>query len=257
MKNVIFAICVLFACIVPANADTVTVATSGDWTAAWYSTAGYSNYDPANNANMVDHYITGGFDQYKVPGETRVYNGEVGDCWATDVDGAPWIGIWNGLSAEDPSYSDLANAWNEGGYYTFSTAIAWWGSALDNIELNIWHDNDLVGVILTDVAGNFIYKFDFNSVGQENFDTPTFVAGYDLNLDPGIYNLTVIVANGLSNYIPGSGQPGFWDLPYGPVGIRVEGTASGQGSTPEPATLAILGTGLLGTMLMRRRKLVG
>jgi hypothetical protein len=257
---------ILFLIVANVRADVIfSLQTNQNWTVKYYGTFDTDYYGQVDNQTIINAINNGA--AYET-GPTRVYNTErdmqtLGTwSWAMDPDGAPWIGIRNGHSANDdlsdPStwYSDTYNSWNLSGYYTFETTFTLGGN-LSGMDFNVWSDNDLMGIYLTNSSGSV---WDFNIVN------PTAEGDYmssalarslnDADFAAGEYTLTFFLSNGFhpdnDAYTPGTALPGGWNLPHGPVGLRVESPM--ENVVPEPATLAIIALGLAGLGLARRRK---
>jgi len=171
--------------------------------------------------------------------------------WYMESDVRSWIGVWNGESANDPSYSDTAGEWNLGGFYAFSTTLNMLYD-FEKLSLDIFHDNEILAVYLTCAALGIDDEMIRSSYdGYENYQTP---AVYDLPgpYEAGEYTLTIYMMNGKVG-VGDIHHP--WGTIFGPVGILVEGEASFDTSTsPEPATLLILGFGAAGAGLVVRRR---
>jgi len=136
------------------------------------------------------------------------------------------------------------------------------GDVLENAEVSIT-SAEFGGTVYTDqtvsftASGCFVNEFGFNVCTQ----TGTFGTG--VNLAAGTYWLQ------LSNAVVNDGDPVYWDENSGPslasqntVGtipsesFTLLGSSSGGGTVPEPSSILLLGSGILGLGALVRRKLL-
>jgi hypothetical protein len=254
-----------------------TLKTDADWLVKYYGTYETVYYGAINNETAIDLINASNAAGEFQTGPTRVYDTEWDRInlgaqglgaewgWAMSEDGAPWIGIRNGESANDvlidPStwYSDTFNSWNLSGYYTFETTFTLTGN-LESIYFDVWNDNDLMAIYLTNSSGDK-WEFNiFNPTAEDDYLNSAFAQSVnDANFAAGEYTLTFYLANGFHPdtylYAPGtaSSDGGGWNLPHGPVGLRVDGSM--EYAIPEPATMFIVGLGVVGAGVASRRKM--
>jgi PEP-CTERM motif len=202
---------------------------------------------------QVDPYQVEGNFNYLVPGDQPNYaiNPLVvvpGSVWAPAQGGASWISYTPGTGADGvvvPNYTDITGVGGTGGpnaiFFDILTLPG--GVSGYNVTLNVYAD-DTTGVSLFDPS--------FNLLALPNFTPGTYCAisaigcisgvgdtggHFSMFLTPGTYTFAFPTYQ-----VSGSGY-----------GLMFYGEAV---PTPEPASMALLGTGLIGIAGAIRRKLI-
>ena len=185
------------------------------------------------------------------------------------------IGVYNGFSAGDPNYHNAQSqttdsqslSWNLGGFYTFEYVFNLADAlTMVSIEGNVWIDNSLFAVQLVGPDdfmewikwGEGIESADWVASGTKQggeLDYPiAIVANFVDDLAVGEYKLIFYGMNGYTT------DDGTSTNTCGPMAfaadLEITGSSEGAGgTTPEPATMLIVGLGLFGAGVAARRKM--
>jgi PEP-CTERM motif len=180
-------------------------------------------------------------------------------------------------SYDNGPINGTTDAWTINFGYVVSDTFVWGGGTLSQISLGVWEFPGDVGLAVgftisstengSGVGGMANVTDTFISTNQYgyNIDTWTFNTG-GVPLSAGTYWLN------LSNAAVPSGDPVYWDENSG-AGCKSSGcpssasessvgtipgeafTVTGSGSTPEPSSIMLFGSGILGLAGLLRRKL--
>jgi hypothetical protein len=213
----LLAIISFFAFPVCSFANTITISSTGTGGGATDSnySVGYSPSTPTPGVAASPTYIITGN-----PG------------WVSPIYGTSYI-------------SDSADGASSGagGYFTFTTTFDLTGDNLATVDIagEMAADN-AVALYLNGVYTGFVDPYD----GPEGYGFAHFT-GFDLTTGfiSGVNTLQFVVQNG--NFGSDAG---------GPIGLdaSVSGTASAAPAVPEPSSLMLFGTGILGVAGFARRK---
>ncbi len=216
-------------CLMPgyAAADSIT---------GLYNTGVDASGDVLSHNDVDTHYtVTPPDDEGTTYAWTSDGDFPVGDPWLDDNDTSAWITPYEPVEGSGDSHPV--------GEYTYTTTFDLTGMnpASASISGQWSSDNDGFQILINDT--------DVNDLVSDSYDrTPTqaFTEWYDFTISDGFEageNTLQFVVNNESG---GSGNP---------TGLRVEYLSSAVSAVPEPASCALLGLGLLGLSVVRKRSM--